>query len=153
MTQCKVRLNVEESQRGEIFLLIFYEIDELLQFACIWACFDVGEQACTTFCMHNAMQSALKRRNISNGREISLNFLQNQQIIAICVYLGLLRRRKTRALRSARITQCKVRLNVEVSRTGEKYRLICYKIDELLQFACIWTCFYDEKGVHYVLHA
>ena len=153
MTQCKVRLNVEESQRGEKYRLIFYKIDELLQFACIWACFDVGGQVCPTFCTHNTEKRAFKRRSISNGREISLNFLQNRWIIAICVYLGLLRRRKTRAQRSARIMQWKERLNVEVSRTGEKYRIMFYKIDELLQFACIWTCFYDEKGVHYVLHA
>ena len=112
-----------------------------------------SENTCTTFCTHNAVKRAFKRRSISNGREISINFLQNRRIIAVCVYLGLLRRRKTRALRSACITQCKVRLNVEISRTGEKYRLVFYKIDELLQFACIWTCFYDEKGVHYVLHA
>ena len=153
MSQCKVRLNVDESQRGEKFLLIFYKIDELLQFACISACFDAGREACTTFCTHNAVKRAIKRRNISNGREVSLNFLQNRRIIAVCVYLGLCRRRKTRALRSACITQGKVPLNVEISRTGEKYRLISYKIDKLLQFACIWTCFYDEKGVHYVLHA
>ena len=98
------------------------------------------ENACTTFGTHNAVQSAFKRRSISNGREISINFLQNRRI-AVCVYLGLFRRRKTRALRSARITQCKVRLNVEISRTGEKYRLIFYIIDELVQFACIWACF------------
>ena len=46
-----------------------------------------------------------------------------------------------------------MRLNVEISRTGEKYRFISYKIDELLQFACIWACFDDGKRVHYVLHA
>ena len=72
-----------------------------MQFASIWACFDVGGQACTTFCMHNAVQGAFKRRNISND--------------------------------------------------GEKYRLISYKIDELLQFACIWACFDDGKRVHYFL--
>ena len=97
--------------------------------------------ACTTFCKHNTVERAFKRRNISNGREISLNFLHNRRIIAICVYLGLFRWRKTRALRSARIKQYKVRLNVEISRTGEKYRLISYKIDELMQFASIWACF------------
>ena len=96
---------------------------------------------CTTFCKHNAVKKAFTLRNISNGREISFNFLQNRRIIAICVYLGLFRRRKTRALRSAHITPWKVRLNVEIFRTGEKYRLISYKIDELLQFACIWACF------------
>ena len=58
-----------------------------------------------------------------------------------------------RELGSARIMQCKARLNVEISQTGEKYRLILYKIDELLQFACIWACFDDGKRVHYVLHA
>ena len=99
------------------------------------------EITCTTFGTLNAVKRAFKRRSISNGREISLNFLQNRRIIAVCVYLGLLRQRKTRALRSASITQCKVRLNVKISRTGEKYCLISYKIDELLQFACIWACF------------
>ena len=49
--------------------------------------------------------------------------------------------------------QRKERLNVEVSQTGEKYRLISFKIDELLQFAGIWACFDEEKRVHYVLHA
>ena len=153
MTQWKVRLNVEESQRGEKFLLIFYKIDELLQFACISACFDAGREACTTFCTHNAVKRAFKRRSISNGREISLNFLRNRRIIAICVYLDLFLRWKRRALRSARIMQWKGRLNVEVSQTGEKYRLISFKIDELLQFACIWACFDDGKHVHYVWHA
>ena len=69
------------------------------------------------------------------------------------MYLGLFRRRTTRALRSARIMQCKVRLIVEVSQTGEKYRLIFYKIDELLQFEFIWACFDDGKRVFYALHA
>ena len=46
-----------------------------------------------------------------------------------------------------------MRLNVEISRTGEKYRQISYKIDELLQFACIWACFDDVKRVHYFLQA
>ena len=94
-------------------------------------------EACTTFCTHSSVKGAFKRRNISNAREISLNFLQYRRIIAVCVYLGLFRRRKKPALRSARITQCKERLNVEVPQTGEKYRLISFKIDELLQFACI----------------
>ena len=131
---------------GKKYRLIFYKIVELLQFACIWACFDVVGQACTTFCRHNAakrelktskylkrvgniaylstksknycnlrvpeldstkenpctmfrkhnaVQSAFKSRNISNGRDISLNFLQNRRIIAICVYLGLFRRWRT----------------------------------------------------------
>ena len=99
------------------------------------------KKACTTFCTHNAVKREFKRRSISNGREISINFLQNRRTIAVCVYLSLFLRRKTRALRSARITHCNVRLNVEISRTGEKYRLISYKIDELLQFACISACF------------
>ena len=105
ITQCKVRLNVEISRTGEEYRLISYKIDELLQFACMWACFDVGGQACITFCKHNTVKRAFKRRNISNGSEISLNFLLNRRIIAVCVYLGLFRRRKTRALGSARIIQ------------------------------------------------
>ena len=98
------------------------------------------ENACTTFCTHNAVKRAFKRWNIWNGRAITLNFRQNRRIIAVCVYLGLFRRRTTRALGSASITQSKVRLNVEISWTVEKYRLIFYKIDELLQFACICAC-------------
>ena len=153
MTQCKVRLNVEISRTGGKYSLISYKIDELLQFACIWACFDAVREACTTFCTHDAVQGAFKRRRISKGREISLNFLQYRRIIAICVYLGLFRRRQTRALRWERITQWKERLNVEVSQRGEKCREIFVKIDELLQFACIWACFDDGKRVHYVLQA
>ena len=89
-------------------------------------------EACTTFCTHSSVKGAFKRRNISNAREISLNFLQYRRIIAVCVYLGLFRRRKTRALLSASIILWNERLNVEISRTGEKYRLIFYKIYELL---------------------
>ena len=112
------------------------------------------ESACTRFCMHNAMQSALKRQNISSGRQISLNSLQNRRIIAICVCLGVFLRWKTRALRSSRlITQCKMRLNVAISRTGEKYRIIFDKIDEWMRFACIWACFDDVQHAHYVVHA
>ena len=50
ITQCKVRLNVEISRMREKYRLIFDEIDELLQLANIWACFDAGGQACVTFC-------------------------------------------------------------------------------------------------------
>ena len=85
----KERLNVEVSQTGEKYHLIFYKIYELLQFECIWACFDAGREACTTLCTHDAVKRAFKRRNIWNGREISLNFLQNLRIIAIWVYLFL----------------------------------------------------------------
>ena len=46
-----------------------------------------------------------------------------------------------RVLRSARMMQCKDLLDAEVSQTVEKYRLICYKIDELLQFEFICACF------------
>ena len=88
------------------------------------------ENACTTFCTHNAVQRAFKRRNILNGKEISLNFLQNRRVIDIFVYLGLFRQWKVLALGSACITQCKVRLNVAISRTGEKYSIIFVKIDE-----------------------
>ena len=90
------------------------------------------KNACTTFCTHNAVQRAFKRRNILNGKEISLNFLQNRRVIEIFVYVGLFRRWKVLALGSACITQCKVVLNDEKTPAGEKYRLIFYKIDELL---------------------
>ena len=76
--------------------------------------------ACTTFCKHNAVKRAFQCRNILNGKEISLNFLQNRRFIAIFVCPSLFRRWKTRALRSARTTQCKGRLNVEISQPGEK---------------------------------
>ena len=69
------------------------------------------------------------------------------------MWLGLYLRRTKGALRSARTMHGKERLNVEISQTGEKYRLIFYKIDELLQFACIWACYDDGKRVHYVRHA
>ena len=100
------------------------------------------------------MQSAFKRRNISNGREISLNFTTkstNYCNLRISGLVSLLDER--RVLRSARMMQCKELLDVEVSQTGEKYRLIFYKIDELKQFECIWAFFDDGKRVHYVLHA
>ena len=32
------------------------------------------ENECTTFCTHNAVKIAFKRRNIKNGKEITLNF-------------------------------------------------------------------------------
>ena len=76
------------------------------------------------------MKGALKRRNISNGRETTLNFRQNRQMITICVCLGLFRRWIMRALQSARIMQWKERKNVEISQTGEKQRLIFVKIGE-----------------------
>ena len=98
---------------GKKYRLIFDEIDELLQLANIWACFGAGGQACTTFCTHYTVQRAFKRRNILNGKEISLNFLQNRRVIEIFVYVGLFRRWKVLALGSACITQCKGVLNIE----------------------------------------
>ena len=56
------------------------------------------EGACATFCTYNGVKKALKTRNISNGLEITNNLRQNRGVIAICVFLGLFRRRKTRAL-------------------------------------------------------
>ena len=53
------------------------------------------------FCMHNAVKTAFKRRNISNGRETLLNFRQNRQMIAICFCLGVFRRWDTRVQRFA----------------------------------------------------
>ena len=44
--------------------------------------------------------------------------------------------------------QWKELLDVEVSQKGEEYRLIFYKIEELLQLAGIWACFDDGKRVH-----
>ena len=42
------------------------------------------ENACTALHKHNAVKRALKRRNISNGRETRLHFRQNRRVIAIC---------------------------------------------------------------------
>ena len=70
--------------------------------------------------MHNVVQGAFKRRNMLNGKEISLNFLQNRRIIAIFVCLGLFLRRAAHALRSSRIMQLKQRSNIEISEAGEK---------------------------------
>ena len=35
------------------------------------------KNACTTFCTHNAVNIAFKRRNITNWIEITLNFLKS----------------------------------------------------------------------------
>ena len=99
------------------------KIDEWLRFACVWACFDAAEQSCTTFCTHNGVKMAFKRRNISNGREITHNCRQNRWIIAIFVCLGSFRRWRAHALRSARIMQWKERLSDEISRSGGEYRI------------------------------
>ena len=80
------------------------------------------------FCMYNRVKRALKRRNISNGREITQNFRRNRQMIEFCDLIGLLRRWKTRAIHSRSIMQRKERLNVEISEMGEKQRLIFVKI-------------------------
>ena len=63
---------------------------------------------------------AFKRRNITNGKEITLNCRQNRRMIAICVFLGLFRRWKSYVLRSACKMESKERLNVELSQTGDK---------------------------------
>ena len=73
-------------------------------------------------------------------------------MIAISVCLGLIRRWKTRAQRFACKMEWKERLNVELSETGEKLRLIFVKIYEWLQFACFRFCFDAGKRVHCALH-
>ena len=78
------------------------------------------ENACTPFCTHNAVKIAFKRRNILNEGELTYSYRQNRRIIAICVCLGLLRRWKSRALRSARMMQYKERLTAEIYSLGEK---------------------------------
>ena len=70
----KERLSVEISETGEKQRIIIVRIDERLRFACAWVCFDAAEQSCTTFCTHNAVKIAFKRRNISIGREITHKF-------------------------------------------------------------------------------
>ena len=74
-------------------------------------------------------------------------------MITICVYVRLFRRWNTRALHSARIMQWKERLNVEISQTGEKQRLIFVKIGKCLRFVCIWACFDAGKRVQYIPEA
>ena len=46
-------------------------------------------------------EKGVRRRNILNGREITLNFRQNRRMLAILEFLGLFGRWKTYALRSA----------------------------------------------------
>ena len=47
------------------------------------------ENVCTTFCIRNGVKRAFKRRNILNGRVITLNFRQNRRMLAILEFLGL----------------------------------------------------------------
>ena len=65
------------------------KIAALLLFACVQACFDAGERVP---CVLHTVRGSLKRRNISNGREIAHNYCQNRRTIAICVCAGLFRR-------------------------------------------------------------
>ena len=65
--------------------------------------------------MQNGVIVAFKRGNILNGSEITRNFCENQQMIAILVFPGLIRRLKTYSLRSACKMVRKGRLNVEIS--------------------------------------
>ena len=58
------------------------------------------ENVCTTFCVRSGAKFAFNRRNILNGREITLNFSQNRRMITILEFLGLFGRWKTYALRS-----------------------------------------------------
>ena len=90
--QWKERLNAEISQTGEKLRIIVVKIDVLLLFSCVWACFDNGKGVP---CVLHAVRGALKRRNISNGREITHNCCQNRRTIAICVCVGLFRRWRT----------------------------------------------------------
>ena len=77
--------------------------------------FSVLENVCTTFCMQNGVKFAFQRRNILNGREIMRNFRENQRMIAILVFPGLIRRLKTYSLRTACKMERKGRSNVEIS--------------------------------------
>ena len=88
-------------------------------------------------CDMHAVRGALKRRNISNGIEITHNYCQNRRTIAFCVCLGLFRRWKSGALRSVSIMQLQERLNDEIFQTGEKLRIIIVRLDELLLFSCV----------------
>ena len=148
--QWDVRWIVEIYLTGEKQRIIIVRIVERLLFACVRSFFVDSKRVP---CVLHAVRGALKRRNISNGREITHNCHQNRWIIAIFVCFGSFRRWKTRALRSARIMQWKERLNDETSQTGEKLRIIVVKIDELLLSSCVWACFDAGKRVHYVLHA
>ena len=65
--------------------------------------------------MQNSVKFVFKRGNILNGSEITRNFRENQQMIEILVFPGLIRRLKTYSLRSACKMARKGRLNIEIS--------------------------------------
>ena len=65
--------------------------------------------------MQNGVKRPFKRGNILNGSEITRNFRENQQMIEILVFPGLIRRLKTYSLRSACRMERKGRSNVEIS--------------------------------------
>ena len=46
------------------------------------------QAACTTFCTNNEVKIAFKRRNITNGKEITIYFRQNRRMLAIFEFLG-----------------------------------------------------------------
>ena len=154
ITQCKVRLNVELARTEEKYRLISYKIDELLQFACIWACFDVGEQACTTFCMHKAMQSAFKRRSILNGREISIHFLQNRRIIRVCVYLGLFQTTENACTTFGTHNAVQSAFKRRRISKGKENSLNFLQNQRIIAI-CVYLGLFRRwtRGVYYVLHA
>jgi hypothetical protein len=63
------------------------------------------DTACTMFCAENRVTSAVKRRHIYTGKEITVTLRQNLPMIASWVWLGLCRRFALRALCSARKMQ------------------------------------------------
>ena len=147
--QWKVRLNVEVSRTREKYRLISTKSTNYCNLSLSGACFDAGLEACTKLCTHDAVKRAFRRRSITNGREISLNFTTKSTNYCNLRVSGLVSTLDERSvLRSARIMQWKELLDVEVSQKGEKNRLIFYKIDALLQLAGIWACFDDGKRVH-----
>jgi hypothetical protein len=68
----KGRRNVEISQTGPKFRLIFVKIEYKLSF------YELLKVSHSTFGVSNGVERALKRRSISNSTEITINFRQNR---------------------------------------------------------------------------
>jgi hypothetical protein len=98
-------------------------------------------RARTMFCVLHAVIWSFKRRNVTNGKEITVIFCPNQRMVAFCELLGWYRRLIERALCSALKLQFFGRLCDEISPTGRKLRPFFVQIDEWSHFASCWTGF------------
>ena len=87
------------------------------------------ENVCTTFGTHDAVRGALKRPKYLKRERNNASLLSDSTNDCDLLVYGLASTMES-ACGSARITQCNVRLNVEISPAGEKYRIIFVKIDE-----------------------